>query len=53
MINNIGNRNPWLGLRLLNRSGQDALGARIAVIRSQGPALWRRGAYRWQLCVSK
>ena len=42
MINNIGNRNQWLGLRLLNKSGQDALGARIELIRSQGHALWRR-----------
>lgn len=42
LINNIGNRNPWLGLRLLNESGQDALGARVEVIRPKGPALWRR-----------
>jgi hypothetical protein len=42
MINTVGNRNPWLGLRLLNKSGQDALGTRLAVIRTSGPALWRR-----------
>jgi hypothetical protein len=40
LINNIGTRNHWIGLRLVDASGRDALGARVAVVRS--PALWRR-----------
>jgi hypothetical protein len=47
LINGIGNRNHWLGLRLVgNARGKDAprdmLGARIAIIRQDGPILWRR-----------
>ena len=41
LINNIGNRNHWLGLRLV-AGGRDALGARVGVTRSSGPTLWRR-----------
>jgi hypothetical protein len=46
-INNVGNRNHWVGLRLV-RAGpkgsaeHDALGARVAVVRKTGPTLWRR-----------
>ena len=39
LINNAGNRNRWLGLRLEGRHG---LGARVAVVRASGPVLWRR-----------
>ena len=42
LINNIGNRNHWLGLELLDSDGRTALGARVAVHRSKGPVLWRR-----------
>src|SRR5207249_6963322 len=56
LINNVGNRNHWIGLRLVgNRrtaigrvppgSGaavRDQVGARIAVVRASGPTLWRR-----------
>jgi hypothetical protein len=53
LINNIGNRNHWLGLRLVGgiSSGspqapgggvRDMLGARVSVVRTSGPALWRR-----------
>jgi len=42
LINNVGNRNHWLGLRLLDRSNRDALGTRIAVHRTSGATLWRR-----------
>jgi hypothetical protein len=42
LLNQIGTRNHWLGLRLLDRSRRDALGARIAVYPKQGPPLWRR-----------
>jgi hypothetical protein len=43
LINNVGQRRHWLGLRLLGRDrGRDMLGARVAIVRSKGPALWRR-----------
>jgi hypothetical protein len=42
-INEIGNRNHWLGLRLIGATApRDMLGARIAVVRKAGATLWRR-----------
>jgi hypothetical protein len=46
LVNNIGNRNHWLGLRFVGADGKrDMLGARVAIIRSDGSTLWRRA--RW------
>ncbi|HEV3061793.1 MAG TPA: CRTAC1 family protein [Vicinamibacterales bacterium] len=56
LINNVGNRNHWIGLRLVSAgriaaagtptanaaAARDALGARVAVVRRSGPTLWRR-----------
>ncbi len=42
LINRRGSQNRWLGVRLLHRSGRDALGARLVVERKTGPDLWRR-----------
>ena len=42
LLNNLGNRNHWLGLRLVNDRNRDALGARVGLTRSNGPTLWRR-----------
>ena len=43
LINGIGNRNHWLGLRLVGKDApRDMVGARVAIIRSDGPTLWRR-----------
>ena len=43
LINNVGNRNHWIGLRLLGKQAKrDMVGARVAVMRSSGPTLWRR-----------
>jgi enediyne biosynthesis protein E4 len=43
LINNVGNRQHWLGLRLVGTSGsRDMLGARVAVVRKNAPVLWRR-----------
>ncbi len=43
LINNLGNKNHWLGLRLVGTAGaRDMLGARVAVMRKDGPTLWRR-----------
>jgi enediyne biosynthesis protein E4 len=43
LINNVGNRRHWLGLRLVgDKTDRDSLGARVVVTRSTGPTLWRR-----------
>jgi hypothetical protein len=44
LVNRLGRRNHWLGLRLVGGSGtpRDMLGARVAIVRSSGPTLWRR-----------
>ena len=75
LINNIGNRNHWIGLKLVGEAsgiggpslsaqtqaagstspstgrpagpkpsgeGRDMVGARVAIVRATGPALWRR-----------
>ena len=43
LVNNIGNRNRWLGLRLVGgKPPRDMLGARVGVFPSEGPPLWRR-----------
>ena len=44
LINEVGNRNRWMGLRLVGGPGRrDILGARVGVFRDVGPPLWRRG----------
>lgn len=42
LINEVGARQHWLGLRLVGRDGRDMLGARVEVVRAGQPALWRR-----------
>ena len=49
LVNTIGNRHHWLGLRLVGKVGngeaaptRDMLGARVAVLRDGEPTLWRR-----------
>ena len=57
LINNVGSRKHWLGLRLLGEhaprpstgsgraelvEGRDMYGARVAAFRANGPTLWRR-----------
>jgi enediyne biosynthesis protein E4 len=41
-LNQIGNRNHWLGLRLISKQGGHALGARVEIVISPGHVLWRR-----------
>ena len=46
-LNEVGNRNHWLGLRLISKSGRDLLGARVQVaLRNSADGknvvLWRR-----------
>jgi hypothetical protein len=43
LINNVGHRRHWIGLRLAGADARrDMLGARVAVVRADGPPLWRR-----------
>ena len=48
LINNVGNKHHWIGLRLLGcpsapcRNERDMLGAKVQIVRQNGPALWRR-----------
>jgi hypothetical protein len=43
LLNQIGNRNHWVGLKLVGRDGKrDLLGARVAIRQRHGPTLWRR-----------
>ena len=43
LVNAVGARNHWLGLRLVGRDGaRDMVGARVAVTRGDGTTLWRR-----------
>ena len=43
LVNGIGNRNHWLGLRLVDAARtRDAVGARVTILRADGSALVRR-----------
>jgi hypothetical protein len=46
LVNNVGNRKHWVGLRLVGAAAggkvRDMVGARAAVIRSDGLTVWRR-----------
>ena len=43
LLNGIGSRHHWLGLRLVGAGGaRDMVGARVAVMRADGTTLWRR-----------
>ena len=42
LINEVGARQHWIGLRLTSGAGRDLLGARVAVARAGQPTRWRR-----------
>jgi hypothetical protein len=44
LINLIGNRRDWIGIRAVGGQGQgrDMVGARVGVVRADGSMLWRR-----------
>jgi hypothetical protein len=43
LVNNVGNRQHWIGLRLVGRQApRDMLGARVAIVQDTAPTLWRR-----------
>ena len=41
-LNQVGNRNHWLGLRLIGKSGRDMLGAQVEVVVAKNQVLRRR-----------
>jgi enediyne biosynthesis protein E4 len=42
LINNVGSRNHWIGLRAVGKQRRDMLGARVAIVLDNGTTLWRR-----------
>ena len=43
LLNNVGNRKHWVGLRLVGtRAPRDMLGARVGIVRHDGSTIWRR-----------
>jgi hypothetical protein len=43
LMNNVGSRSHWVGLRLIGRqTARDMLGARVGIVREDGSVLWRR-----------
>ena len=42
LVNNIGNRNHWLGVRVVGKEGRDMLGAKVVVTLRDGTKRWRR-----------
>jgi hypothetical protein len=42
LMNTIGHRRHWLGLRFVDQHQRDALGARVMVSTTSGQSLWRR-----------
>jgi hypothetical protein len=42
LLNAIGQRQHWIGLRLMNARGSDALGARVTLTHGTAHARWRR-----------
>ncbi len=41
-LNQVGNRNHWLGLRLVGKSGRDMLGAQVEIVVTENNVLRRR-----------
>ena len=42
LINTVGSTRHWMGLRMVDRHGRDALGARVTITRGDGKVLVRR-----------
>jgi enediyne biosynthesis protein E4 len=42
LLNNVGNRNQWFGLRLVSRDGRDLIGAKVEIVSANKPVLRRR-----------
>ena len=51
LLNQVGNRRPWIGLRVVDASGRvDALGARVTAQRSSASAIVRRVMWTAATC---
>jgi hypothetical protein len=54
LINQIGNRNHWIGLRLVVKEVErDAIGAKVQVILADGTSRWRRVRTDGSFCSSR
>jgi hypothetical protein len=54
LINQVGNRNHWIGLRLLLETvPRDAFGARVQVVLADGTSRWRRVRTDGSFCSSR
>jgi hypothetical protein len=43
LINQVGNAKHWVGVRVVGRAeGRDIVGARVGIVRANGPTIWRR-----------
>src|ERR1043166_1171338 len=42
LLNHVGNRNHWIGLRLVGKSGRDLLGAQVEIVTATNDVLRRR-----------
>jgi len=42
LLNQLGNRNHWLGLRVVDKNGRDALGAQVEIVVKKNQVLRRR-----------
>jgi hypothetical protein len=42
LLNQLGNGNQWLGLRLVGKTGRDMLGTRLEIVITKTNVLWRR-----------
>jgi hypothetical protein len=42
LLNNVGSHSHWIGLRLVGSQKRDMVGARVAVVRTDGSTIWRR-----------
>ncbi len=53
LVNQVGNRNRWLGLRLTGRDGKyDVLHTRVEIVREDGTSIWRRVRVGASYCSS-
>ena len=50
--NIVGQDASWLGLRLVDETGSDAIGARAALLRAGQPPLWRRSHTDGSYCAA-
>ncbi len=54
LLNQVGNRNHWIGLRLtLEAAPRDAYGARVQIVLADGSSRWRRVRTDGSFCSSR